>query len=229
MLIQFKNWEEYNPRSDYKNPVWFRMNAGIIQHDLWDELSGDEFKCFTALLAVATPKFGIVDQRPSTFLRLTAINSKVFSSTIKKLESLQVIHPICTDSVQQTNGSVQNLFATYERTNERTSVSDTSALHWLGLLWNENRGSLKQVKEISVKRRNAIKSRLDECSDRDVWLQVIKKLAASKFCNGKVPGKTWKADFDFLLKPDTRIKALEGKYDGDEIEHTEIVVKGTTA
>jgi len=46
----------------------------------------------------------------------------------------------------------------------------------------------------------------------DAWIETVKKMAASKFCNG-TNDRRWKADFDFLLKPETWLKVNEGKYD----------------
>jgi hypothetical protein len=36
---------------------------------------------------------------------------------------------------------------------------------------------------------------------------------ASPFCRGETGDRGWRASFDFLLKPDTATKVLEGKYD----------------
>ena len=46
----------------------------------------------------------------------------------------------------------------------------------------------------------------------DEWTAVIQRIQASDFCSGA--GNTgWVATFDWLLKPDTATKVLEGKYD----------------
>lgn len=44
------------------------------------------------------------------------------------------------------------------------------------------------------------------------WLAVIARIGASSFCRGQ-NDRGWRADPDFLLRPDTATKALEGKYD----------------
>ena len=97
-----------------------------------------------------------------------------------------------------------------EKREERRENTDTAAA--LFNLWNKNCGKLPMVKELTEKRIKLIRSRLKEEPDLNTWSLVIGKLAKSDFCNGK--GSTgWVADFDFLLKPDTRIKTIEGKYD----------------
>ena len=47
-------------------------------------------------------------------------------------------------------------------------------------------------------------------SDLDNWRGYFQAVARSPFLTGKV--KDWRADFDFLIKPETPIKVLEGKY-----------------
>jgi len=80
-------------------------------------------------------------------------------------------------------------------------------------IWNLNCGDLPKVREVGKERQDSIRARLADCPDLETWTEVVKRIAASDFCNGRVEGKTWKASFDFLLRPKTRIKALEGAYD----------------
>lgn len=47
-------------------------------------------------------------------------------------------------------------------------------------------------------------------SELDNWRGYFQAVARSPFLTGKV--KDWRADFDFLIKPETPIKVLEGKY-----------------
>jgi hypothetical protein len=42
--------------------------------------------------------------------------------------------------------------------------------------------------------------------------KAIDRIVVSDFCNGKGE-RGWEADIDFLLRPDTITKILEGKYD----------------
>ena len=48
------------------------------------------------------------------------------------------------------------------------------------------------------------------------WIEVVKKLSNSSFCNGK-NDSGWKANFDFLVKPGTNVKVLEGNYDNRDV------------
>jgi hypothetical protein len=80
-------------------------------------------------------------------------------------------------------------------------------------LWNETAGSaLPRCRELSESRRRAAKARLAE-RNLDEWREVIQRINASAFCRGEKPGATWRATFDWLLRPGTAAKVLEGQYD----------------
>lgn len=96
-----------------------------------------------------------------------------------------------------------------EYTTNQASPSDTN---FFLNLWNENRGGMPEVKALSTKRKKSCIARLKDNPSQAYWHEVITRMANSKFCCGE-NNQGWKADFDFLLKPDTHLKVLEGKYD----------------
>jgi hypothetical protein len=80
--------------------------------------------------------------------------------------------------------------------------------------WNAHRTVLPHWKEMTDKRRKAARSRLAErgLDGPEGWVAVIERVAKSSFCRGG--GSTgWRADPDWLLRADTAVKVLEGKYD----------------
>jgi hypothetical protein len=81
-------------------------------------------------------------------------------------------------------------------------------------IWNQNRGTLPLARECSrnSKRGRAADARWRERPDHAYWTEVVRRLAASPFCRAETGG-SWRATFDFLVQPDTHVKALEGKYD----------------
>jgi hypothetical protein len=89
---------------------------------------------------------------------------------------------------------------------------DNILTHWLSDLWNDQRGKLPEVRKITTKRLKVIKQRIKEYPDKKEWLEAIHKLRDSDFCNG-LNDRSWVADFDFLMKPDSMAKILEGRYD----------------
>lgn len=84
-------------------------------------------------------------------------------------------------------------------------------------LWNslksDNQPEVKinLIKNSSTRVKHA-QNRLKEISDLTYWEGVIKKIAASPFCNGQ-NDRMWIATIDFLIRPDTHVKVMEGKYD----------------
>jgi hypothetical protein len=120
-----------------------------------------------------------------------------------------------------------------EKTSSSLSASPTPregrpGLNPLGLamLWNELSGDLPKINIGLFKPNNATQSRwtqarkrLESYPDKETWEQVIKKIAASAWCNGKNDRK-WKASFDYLVRVDTVAKALEGKLDDKKKSET---------
>lgn len=83
-------------------------------------------------------------------------------------------------------------------------------------LWNARAGSaLPRCNTLTSERRKHARARLLErpLDGPDGWGAVIERLSASSFCRGEAPGHDWRASFDWLLRPDTAVKVLEGKYD----------------
>lgn len=99
-----------------------------------------------------------------------------------------------------------------KRNKSRThSQARDASEHWLIKIWNENRGQLPEAKGLSEKRLKACTQRESEEPNQEIWVDVVRRLSQSDFCSGKNE-RGWVANFDFLLKPDTRIKVLEGQY-----------------
>ena len=88
-----------------------------------------------------------------------------------------------------------------------------SSAHPLVEIWNLNRGILPAVRGCSGTRMKQARSRWDENASPAYWAEIVQRLATSPFCTG-TNDRAWKADFDFLIKPDTQHRVLEGKYDG---------------
>lgn len=78
-------------------------------------------------------------------------------------------------------------------------------------IWNEHRGVLARIRGVNAARLKKVTLRWPECSEPE-WIETVQRIAKSDFCIGK-NDRGWKADFDWLLQPGTRLKVLEGKYD----------------
>lgn len=83
-------------------------------------------------------------------------------------------------------------------------------------LWNEYKSETQSkvnpstFKADSERWRHA-QARLLDVPGLPYWKEVISRLASNPFCNGK-NDRGWTADFDFLIRKETHIKAMEGKY-----------------
>lgn len=87
----------------------------------------------------------------------------------------------------------------------------------LGELWNEvtaNEKNLAKVKadKFSDRRINAIQKAIAFESSMDSWREVFSLVVDSDFLSGRLPGKTWCADFDWVVRPDRAERILEGTY-----------------
>ncbi len=79
-------------------------------------------------------------------------------------------------------------------------------------LWNSTTTKpIPQCRELTPSRRKHASARLADAA-LSVWATVITRIEASSFCRGE-NDRGWVATFDWLLKPDTRVKVTEGKYD----------------
>jgi hypothetical protein len=83
----------------------------------------------------------------------------------------------------------------------------------LRVLWNDNLpAELPQCLELGKVRTSAARARLREKPDLPYWRDIIQRIRLSDFCRGWNE-RGWRADFDFLVRPGSAAKVLEGKYD----------------
>ena len=79
-------------------------------------------------------------------------------------------------------------------------------------LWNEaTRGSLPPVERLTARRREAIRRVAGEFGPA-VFGRLFRRAAASAFLRG-ANAKHWRADFDWILRPENVVRVLEGSYD----------------
>jgi len=81
-------------------------------------------------------------------------------------------------------------------------------------LWHEVCPTMPRVRAISARRKKAISTRLREYPDLSYWRDVFARVAESDFCRGS-NDRNWVADIDFISRPDSHIKVMEGKYDSE--------------
>ncbi len=95
-----------------------------------------------------------------------------------------------------------------------TSKSKTSPED-LARVWNFLTTSpIPKVDDLDSKQKRyrAAKQRLQSKPNLDYWTDIIQRINASDFCRG-LGDRGWKANFEWLVRPDTAALVLEGKYD----------------
>ncbi len=81
--------------------------------------------------------------------------------------------------------------------------------------WNTSakKSGLPAIIKMTDKRRQHLAARVDEYGLKSIR-KAIRSIHQSSFCRGE-NDRGWKATIDFLARPDTVTKALEGLYDGE--------------
>lgn len=86
--------------------------------------------------------------------------------------------------------------------------------------YNDNCGSLPKVAKLTEKRRRAIRLCVEQGFSNDDFCAAFKKAASTPFLTGDNDRK-WRANFDFIVKPDNLQRIIEGAYGlGQETSHS---------
>lgn len=98
---------------------------------------------------------------------------------------------------------------------DRTNKKQEAAPHPIELLklWNQVADpALPRAQDLTDTRHKHATARLRERPALDQWRGIVERINTSDFCRGQ-NDRGWVASFDWMLKPDTPVKVLEGKYD----------------
>lgn len=203
------------------------MQNSIFEHSVTHEMSDAQFRCFIYLFCEASKTGGIVDIDEDHLLSVGKCKLEPLKELVKKLVSYRIVqhHVTSCNSVYRDVDYVTRQDVTIQdktiRNETRESVSDDTpprveVFHKLGLIWNDNKSeALPECKSTSGKRAKSCAMRWKENPDENYWVEVVKKISSSSFCNGK-SSRGWRASFDWMLQPDTHNKVMEGKYDDNK-------------
>jgi len=220
MEITILNWEKFNERKDVKNPSWFRLQHNLCTHWQFYDFSHSEICAWLYILCEAS----IRNQRGRVTVnfehahRTFRLDATTVKSAIQKLKQNQVIE---VRTVRGRYASGQNPGATIQDITEQDITGQNKgeperafALPPLVEVWNQYADmKLPRVKRMhpSGVRFRTCSARWREKPDRLYWRGVIEKINALPFCLG-ANKRGWKADIEFLCRPDTADNVLEGKY-----------------
>lgn len=92
---------------------------------------------------------------------------------------------------------------------------DTSEIAEAVSAWNAlaDDVGLAKVQRVTDARAKALRLRLRECGGIEGWNGALAKIRGSPFLLGQ-NDRGWRADLDFLCKPSSFVKIMEGTYDG---------------
>ena len=84
----------------------------------------------------------------------------------------------------------------------------------LQTIWNHTASLARMTKclKLTRQRKRLAELRIAEEPDPQYWREVASRIGQSRFCCGE-NDRGWKANFDFLIRPNTHVSAMEGKYD----------------
>lgn len=210
--IKINSWEDYNPKRDQKTYTWLRLSNNIAVDPKLFGLSAEQKFLWVMVLCQASEKNC---ENVSLNLNWLAHTSGSKMDTVEKTIKFLIDRNIIDSSRPQTTAVRPQTTPTNERTNERTNTSE-GELPPLASIWNQNANSqLARVKTVRGTRLRNCNARWREKSDPNYWISLITKINTSDFLTGKI--SAWRADFDWLIKPDSADKILENKYQNHKL------------
>lgn len=222
MIIEIVNWAKYNPRSDVKHTTWFRLENTFWADPAIYRLDNDSKMVWIMVLSLASQKMkGSIDVEPTFISANLNIPLEKVMVSLKHLQDSERIkiptsrprHVHVTSTLLDSARTRASSNETNETNEQRVTKSNSCQLGVdLLAVWNANCGSLPKARGMNAGRLKHAKARLADNPEVAYWEQVVKRIASSDFCCGWSGG--WKATFQWLLKPDTHLKVMEGQYDG---------------
>jgi len=210
IVISFTKYDKYFARKDINSPWWTKLDVEMWRCLEFNTLTSAEKICWIGLISLCgKARKNVITINTDWFSQNAGIRRSDVISGISKFVKLQWISEIRTDCAHETpeTRALDKIRSDKKEERVKTSFSPLCFLN----LWNSNCDALPKALALSDKRKLLAGARIKENSDPNYWKDVIERIAASDFCVGK-NDRGWMASFDFLLKPDTHIKVLEGMY-----------------
>lgn len=226
-IIRVTNWEKYQASHARNTYVWFKFQNSFFRDGKAIELGTEGSLLFFYLLCeCAARRSDTVPFSSKIASTLTGLNPARIDQSITHLVSMGCIEVDAKSNIEDLKTHMKLQTPPREASNDRieenrieekgVSPAETH-LPTLAKIWNGNRGRLPEVKGCSKERRRKAEARFAEFPDPDYWKLVVGRIAGSRFCNG-ANDRGWRADFDFLIKPDTHNRVAEGKYDDKQAQ-----------
>jgi len=212
---EIPTWKDYQHYKD-RNPPWIKLHYEMLQSLTWVAMDDASRVLAIACMLIASRHDGRVPKEPAYVQRVAFLNKPPnFKPLINNGFLVDASVMQADASAMHTNAISETEAETY--TEAETETDNTGTVPALTLesfldAWNEMataHGLPKAGK--TQKRATAFKARMREAVFRDHFADAIKRIPESDFLSGRT-GK-WAADVEWILKPDSVQKIMEGKYD----------------
>lgn len=119
-----------------------------------------------------------------------------------------------SESRRKNRSKDENICKTYDKHmgNEDENINeDINEIESVIVLYHDLCEKMPKVLKLQGKRKGFVNARIKEYGIEKVT-EVLRKAGQSDFLNGK-NDRAWKADFEWIMRPENFLKILEGKYD----------------
>lgn len=228
--FEIPNFHKYHPKKEYKSIPWIRFDVNFFQDPTVARLGAVHAAFYVYLLTVCG-RFNSDSATVSIRLAAVSLHLKPVQvrNAVDSLEENQLITVLSRSWGDPKNIPTKRNGTNETKRTERTKREVNSPSgeidtppppkkskprsHWLVEMWNEKGGRLPPCRiPISESRLKKIQARVKQAPLKEPWIEAIERLSKSNFANG-LNDRSWVATFDWLLKPDSFEKILEGKYD----------------
>lgn len=209
-----------------ENPSYYAVIEAEVRYA--QSINADEKLMYGEIVALSN-KNGYCNASNRYFSELYGVSIKTISTRINNLKKadfikIELVYFENTKRVKERRlylwkkssiGYGKNLLDPIEEIvkDNNTSNNNTSnniySQNFLEI-YNKNCSKLSKIQKLTEKRKKSITSFLKEFTESQ-FEEICKIANKSDFLIGKNDRK-WKADFDFLLRPDKALKILEGSY-----------------
>jgi hypothetical protein len=176
--VEIINWSRYNPRRDYKRPVWFALSNRILENPSFFDFAADEFKAWIYILCQASQKnSACISLNFRHADKVCSISKRALLSTIDKLEKaesiqrhVQMTNVICTDDERATNATLQD--NTIHNKTNNNAHAEAFADFWSGYPRKQGKSGAEK------KYRSAIKvgaTHEEICKARDRYTEHLRR------------------------------------------------------
>lgn len=107
---------------------------------------------------------------------------------------------------------VSTLLSLSSNTKSKSKSTDALNAHPLVEIWEIHKGpKLPSLRGLNSKRSRAVVARWRDHPSPEYWIEVVQAVACSPFLTGENE-RGWRATFDWVLKPGTADRILEGEF-----------------